>query len=225
VGTNRFSYSFNDPVNKFDPGGNESAKSAKKKTAETALKLAKEARDQARKQAYDAAKTQAAARFSSRANTVHKSGIRFDENGFPDFSGKLFPGGKNEVTIEYSGSRNLDEQLANKAAGYDETPEGYTWHHHQDYGKMQLVEKGAHRAVGHTGGFKFSEAAVAAGSRFDGIIEAAEAVLNSRSVQVLELLDPTTYLDVMHRSVTGFSIWDTEEERMQKWCDSSRDCF
>jgi RHS repeat-associated protein len=30
VGTNRFSYSFNDPVNKFDPGGNQAAETAKK---------------------------------------------------------------------------------------------------------------------------------------------------------------------------------------------------
>ncbi|MEU9744056.1 HNH endonuclease [Micromonospora chersina] len=34
-----------------------------------------------------------------------------------------------------------------------ETPEGYTWHHHQDPGLMQLVEEWTHAKTGHTGGF------------------------------------------------------------------------
>lgn len=27
-----------------------------------------------------------------------------------------------------------------------------TWHHHQDRGKMQLVDKAIHQQTGHTGG-------------------------------------------------------------------------
>jgi RHS repeat-associated protein len=220
VGTNRYSYSFNDPVNNFDPGGNESAK---KKTAETALKALKEAKDQAKKQAFETAKTQAAQRFASRANTVHKSGVPFDANGFPDFSNYRYKGGKSEVIIKYLGKRDMDEILANKAAGYKDTPEGYTWHHHQDFGKMKLVEKGAHKAVGHTGGFRFSEAAVQAGGSFDAAIQAAEKVLNSHTMRALELFDPTTYLDLMYESQTGYSIWDSEEKRWDKWCGSNPD--
>ena len=33
-----------------------------------------------------------------------------------------------------------------------ETPDGYTWHHHQETGKMQLVDTGVHMGTPHTGG-------------------------------------------------------------------------
>ncbi|WP_312853843.1 HNH endonuclease [Thermoactinomyces mirandus] len=32
------------------------------------------------------------------------------------------------------------------------TPVGYTWHHHQDKEKMQLVKTGVHGNTKHTGG-------------------------------------------------------------------------
>ena len=34
-----------------------------------------------------------------------------------------------------------------------ETPEGYTWHHHQEVGRMQLVDSRIHEANRHDGGF------------------------------------------------------------------------
>ncbi|EOO57415.1 WXG100 family type VII secretion target [Bacillus cereus VD196] len=34
------------------------------------------------------------------------------------------------------------------------TPEHYTWHHHQDTGRMQLVDYQTHHDTGHTGGYK-----------------------------------------------------------------------
>ncbi|SES08092.1 HNH endonuclease [Salipaludibacillus aurantiacus] len=33
-----------------------------------------------------------------------------------------------------------------------ETPEGYVWHHHEEMGRMQLVESNMHDPSGHTGG-------------------------------------------------------------------------
>ncbi len=33
------------------------------------------------------------------------------------------------------------------------TPENYTWHHHQDDGKMQLVSHKIHEKVTHIGGY------------------------------------------------------------------------
>ena len=33
-----------------------------------------------------------------------------------------------------------------------ETPPGYTWHHHQDSGRMQLVPFGVHNSTSHNGG-------------------------------------------------------------------------
>ncbi|GIN87860.1 hypothetical protein J6TS2_42460 [Heyndrickxia sporothermodurans] len=32
------------------------------------------------------------------------------------------------------------------------TPEGYIWHHHQDRGILQLIDKEVHNKTGHTGG-------------------------------------------------------------------------
>ncbi len=58
-----------------------------------------------------------------------------------------------DVTIEPTGTRAGDYAAANQAAGLDSTPEGYTWHHNQEPGVMQLVDRGVHAATGHTGGF------------------------------------------------------------------------
>ncbi len=34
------------------------------------------------------------------------------------------------------------------------TPDGYTWHHHQTRGYMQLIKSEQHSKTGHTGGRK-----------------------------------------------------------------------
>jgi hypothetical protein len=47
----------------------------------------------------------------------------------------------------------LDEAAANAAAGFDETPIGYTWHHNENVGLMQLIEEDVHSSFPHTGGF------------------------------------------------------------------------
>lgn len=41
-------------------------------------------------------------------------------------------------------------QLEQTADGYK--PDGYTWHHHQEAGRMQLVDSETHMRTGHTGG-------------------------------------------------------------------------
>ncbi|MGK3970047.1 HNH endonuclease [Sorangium sp. So ce118] len=60
------------------------------------------------------------------------------ENGGKDHPHRLRPG---------------DFRAASQAAGLSRTPEGYTWHHHQDGTTMQLVPSDIHRMTGHTGGF------------------------------------------------------------------------
>jgi hypothetical protein len=45
-----------------------------------------------------------------------------------------------------------DFRTANIASGYKRTPKGYTWHHHQDKGVMELVPTDLHQAVRHTEG-------------------------------------------------------------------------
>jgi RHS repeat-associated protein len=89
-------------------------------------------------------------RNSHLAESVHpKTGIPFDKAGYPDFSGVA----KAEVKISQTGTRAGDFRAANQAAGMKNTPEGYTWHHHQDGTTMQLVPRDIHAKTGHTGGF------------------------------------------------------------------------
>jgi titin len=81
--------------------------------------------------------------------------IKYNSVGYPDFSGHLYNGngGLNQVRIKLTGSRPLDEAAANKAAGFAKTPDGYTWHHHEDTGLMQLVKEDVHGSFWHSGGF------------------------------------------------------------------------
>ncbi|MBS1749785.1 MAG: HNH endonuclease, partial [Bacteroidetes bacterium] len=85
------------------------------------------------------------------------TGVPFNKKGFPDFRNHLYPGGKNDVRIKPTGNRDADFAAANKKAGYDSTPKGYTWHHHETDGRMQLVESKVHSKTGHTGGFSLHQ--------------------------------------------------------------------
>ncbi|EDY52439.1 YD repeat-containing protein [Streptomyces clavuligerus] len=87
------------------------------------------------------------------AGSVHpNTGVPFDAQGFPDFSAWRHPQVP-DVRIQLTGSRSRDFRLANQAAGLPSTPTGYTWHHHQDRGLMQLIDRQVHADTGHTGGF------------------------------------------------------------------------
>ena len=83
--------------------------------------------------------------------------VNFTSQGFPDFTPFLWNeanGGKNTVRIVFSGAgRAADEKAANLAAGFTVTPKGYTWHHNESVGVMQLVRTDVHNAVRHTGGY------------------------------------------------------------------------
>jgi hypothetical protein len=87
------------------------------------------------------------------AGSVHpKTGIPFNKAGYPDFSSVA----TKTVTIKRTGTRRGDAAAANKAAGFEKTPNGYTWHHHEDGTTMQLVPRDIHANTGHTGGFSLN---------------------------------------------------------------------
>ena len=67
-------------------------------------------------------------------------------DGWPKFgTSELYPFGANDLNIgSLCGSREQDFAAANEMAGYAKTPAHYTWHHHQDLGRMQLVKTSAH---------------------------------------------------------------------------------
>jgi hypothetical protein len=83
-----------------------------------------------------------------------KKGLSFTKEGYPDFEphAMQLPDGSKRVQIEYTGNRAADFNAANKAAGLNEIPEGYTWHHLEDSKSMMLVPRELHKAVKHSGG-------------------------------------------------------------------------
>ncbi|MBU5315382.1 HNH endonuclease [Clostridium bornimense] len=100
------------------------------------------------------------------------SGVEFDSNGFPIFESKYSMQLNPEDYLKSRGTHfdraskalyndimkdsNLRSQFTDaEIAIFKEggVPKAYTWHHHQDAGKMQLVNRKIHRQTGHTGGF------------------------------------------------------------------------
>ncbi|MDW8363287.1 MAG: HNH endonuclease [Myxococcales bacterium] len=51
-----------------------------------------------------------------------------------------------------SGLRQRFDETQRRQIAENETPDGYTWHHHQETGRMQLVDALIHSRTGHTGG-------------------------------------------------------------------------
>jgi hypothetical protein len=89
--------------------------------------------------------------------THPETGVPFRESGFPDFSRHADEAAakfNKPTTVEVegiTGNRPKDFVLANKAAGFDRTPSGYTWHHVEDCRTMQLVPADIHYDTRHTG--------------------------------------------------------------------------
>ncbi|MED4355138.1 HNH endonuclease [Schinkia azotoformans] len=79
----------------------------------------------------------------------YPNGVKFTNDGFPDFS----PYSKAKVKIDgLKGNTSSDFTAANKAIGLKSTPSGYTWHHVEDGRTLMLVPTDLHQAVRHTGG-------------------------------------------------------------------------
>ena len=94
--------------------------------------------------------------LKSSDSNVNNIRVNYDAEGFPDFTPHLYNDGINTVNIKLTGNRNHDFALANELAGFgrsaNATPDGFTWHHHQDLGVMQLVRSDVHSLSPHTGG-------------------------------------------------------------------------
>ena len=76
--------------------------------------------------------------------------VPVNANDFADFSGHVLT----ETTLPQSFWGMTDDQqfnYLNQQFGGTQPP-GYTWHHHQDPGRMQLVAFGVHNMTSHHGG-------------------------------------------------------------------------
>ena len=106
-----------------------------------------------------------------KANKISKkTKVRFDSKGFPKFKAYYTVKLKKKYWKE---SRERHFNIANKMLCEDDravkklkfsrnqikelrqykTPSGYTWHHHQDAGILQLVDSEIHEKTGHHGGY------------------------------------------------------------------------
>lgn len=89
------------------------------------------------------------AKISPELAKKYPNGVKFTDDGYPDFAQYA----KTKISSDkLSGNRVNDAKLANREAGYDRTPEGYVWHHHQDCKTILLVPLDLHEAVRHSGG-------------------------------------------------------------------------
>ncbi len=86
-------------------------------------------------------------------HSKYPEGVKFDSEGYPDFS----PYAAKHVEIDMKGNYTSDFEAANQKAGLADTPDGYTWHHHQDCRTMELLPSDLHGAVSHTGGVSILE--------------------------------------------------------------------
>lgn len=107
------------------------------------------------------------------ADKIHKkTKVRFDSKGFPKFKSFYSVKLRKKYLRE---TRERHFYMANKILYRDicfnarlrakfsknqireledyETPTGYTWHHHQDKGVLQLVESEVHAKTSHIGGY------------------------------------------------------------------------
>ncbi|MEV1111259.1 HNH endonuclease [Micromonospora sp. NPDC049751] len=85
----------------------------------------------------------------------YPDGVWFTDDGYPDFGPYIKPPrSQHEVHFDphFEGNHGSDFTDANRKAGLPATPEGHTWHHHQDTKRMQLVPSDLHDAVKHAGG-------------------------------------------------------------------------
>lgn len=81
--------------------------------------------------------------------------VELPENMYKDKDSEQFKYCNNELKEKIENDSTLrekftEEQLEQIEAG--RTPKGYTWHHSEDKGKMELVDTEIHAKTGHTGG-------------------------------------------------------------------------
>ncbi|GIG60587.1 hypothetical protein Lfu02_49590 [Longispora fulva] len=92
-------------------------------------------------------------RWTPRLVAKYPDGVTFTPDGYPNFSQYQWVGiPQVEFDPTFTGDRAKDDAIANRKAGIEDTPDGYTWHHHQDGRTMQLVPTDIHEAVRHAGG-------------------------------------------------------------------------
>jgi len=120
-----------------------------------------------------------------------------------------------------TGKSEVDEIAALRASGLTKTPEGYTWHHHQDGKTMMLVEKYVHEKSGHTGG-------VAVVKYLAAVASAVSETASSMTLEdVAEILDPIEVTKMGGGALYGKGgLYPTYEDflKSQDYLDQQNPC-
>ena len=151
-GLNLYAYCANNPVTYYDPSGYAAECDEKDKTEDPdKQKIAEQQAiaDKAAQEYND--KYHPAERAQEKGYKVQKTA-----NGGVSFVGSgevyMIDGKETIVTIEATGNRPNDYKAANAKAKLDDIPDGYVWHHRDDYDvatntlTMELTTTESHRA-------------------------------------------------------------------------------
>lgn len=81
--------------------------------------------------------------------------MKLDESLYQESDEKQFEAANEKLKVGIENNQDLRNKFTEKQIEQildNETPEGYTWHHSEDVGIMQLVDAKVHAETGHTGG-------------------------------------------------------------------------
>lgn len=81
--------------------------------------------------------------------------MKLDESLFQESDEKQFEAANNKLKEGIENNYDLKNKFTEKQIEQifdNEKPNGYTWHHSEDVGIMQLVDSEVHAETGHTGG-------------------------------------------------------------------------
>lgn len=129
------------------------------KAANYQRQLIKRFKSHAKRAPFAARRLLRLARFLGKGVVSSQAGVPRKANGFPDFSSAVHPHKGTVFIGKLTGSRSRDETKANRIRGMRK-PFGYTWHHHEVVGIMQLVRKEVHGPFRHIGGVFYWEVAM-----------------------------------------------------------------
>lgn len=81
--------------------------------------------------------------------------VELDKDLFKETDRVQFNKANEKLAEEIKNNPELKEKFSDRQLEqieYGRTPEGYTWHHNEQPGVMELVDTEVHRKTGHTGG-------------------------------------------------------------------------